>query len=99
MTFEPVLYTIARHLDLGRLRLYWLADIYYTYIDGQSWMLKSCEHIAHFNFELCLNFDRAPEKSWALNRLDCVQFREAMKQRRGPKFSGLQQRVPFQGEA
>jgi hypothetical protein len=77
--FEPVLYTIARHLDLDHLRLYWLVDGYYTYVDGQSWKFKLGEHTTHFNFEMCLHFDGTPERSWALNRLDCVHFRKIMR--------------------
>lgn len=78
-SWDTVLYTIARHLNLDRMRLYWLVDGYYSYVDGQSWKFNPSDHTTHFNLELCLHWDGTPERSWSLNRLDYVQFREVMR--------------------
>ena len=78
--WETVLYTIASHLNLDQLRLYWLVDGYRSHFDGQSWIFKRFEEgTCHFHFEQRLYWDGTPEDFELLQRLDCVQFRGAMK--------------------
>jgi hypothetical protein len=78
--WETILHTIAKHLNLDRLHLFWLVDGYHNYSDEQSWTLRKFEDdTSHFHFEQCFHWDGTPEDSKFLRRLDCIQFREAMR--------------------
>lgn len=77
--WETVLYTTARHLNLDRLSLFWLADGYHNCFDGQSWTLEKFEEDTwHFHHEQRYYWDGTPEDSELLRQLGCIEFREAM---------------------
>ena len=80
--WTTVMYTIARHLNLDGMRLYWLIDGYHTYVDGRSWKLKSYNGTVHFNHEQCFYQDAKPRSSFPrrhIRRLDFEKFQEEMR--------------------
>lgn len=78
--WETVLHTIARHLNLDQLYLYWLVDGYHNHFDGQSWMLKSFQDDTwHFHFDQRLYWDGTSADSGFMQRPDAVKFRELMR--------------------
>jgi len=64
-------------LELDHLYLYWLVEGYHSYVDGESWRLRMVgPSVTHFNFEQHLYWDGTAEYT---RRLDCVQFKKAMR--------------------